>query len=248
LLFRRQELGEDDQLRVCGHFRPVVDPIGWISNVVGGFHPDGELLRHSDYAFTAHPMLGLSLYAIELAPGAAPTVFASSARAHGRLPEPLRRRLAELRVVHCIDSISGRDNLRTRLDDVGGADAPADAYPRYARPAIWQHPWTAAPLLFVLEQQASHFEGWTCRESDELIDEAFHYLYEPGNLYTHHWQPGDFIVWDNLTLQHGRPANPNPIRRSLRRVAMNRVTTAELVAGTGFEAEVRARYEASRRG
>ena len=144
--------------------------------------------------------------------------------------------------MHCIDSISGRDNLRTRLDDVGGAAAPTDVYPRYARPAIWEHPVTGRPLLFVLEQQASHFEGWTCRESDELLDAAFEYLYDPSNLYPHPWRPGDFVVWDNLAIQHGRPANPNQVRRSLRRVAMNTVTTAELIAGTGFDPVVRARH------
>ena len=246
LVFRQQEISEDDQLRICTHLRPVTDPVAWISNVEPGFHPEGELWYHSDYAFTPHPMLGLSLFAIELAPGAVPTMFASNSRAHDRLPDVLRRRLAELRVVHCIDSVSGRDNLRTRLDDVGGDAAPTDVYPRHARPAIWAHPVTGRPLLFVLAQQASHFEGWSCCESDELLDAAFEVLYEPTNVHAHHWQAGDFVVWDNLMFQHGRPANPNSVRRSLRRIAMNTVTTTELIAGTGFDPEVRARRASAR--
>jgi hypothetical protein len=36
------------------------------------------------------------------------------------------------------------------------------------------------------------------------------------------------------------------VRRSLRRVAMNTVTTAELIAGTGFDPEVRARQPGKR--
>jgi len=119
--------------------------------------------------------------------------------------------------------------------EVGGLDAPRDLYPRFARPAIWTHPITGVPLLFVLRQQASHFDGWSCEQSDEVLDATFAVLYDPANVYEHHWRVGDFIVWDNLALQHGRAANPNTVRRSLRRVSMNTVTTAALIAGTGFD-------------
>lgn len=240
LLFRDQQIEAQDQLRVCAHFRPVCEPIAWISNVEPGFHPEGELEWHCDYAFTPHPMLGLSLHAIELAAGAAPTDFANNARACAALPADLRAELAARRVVHLIDTISGRDNVRTRLEEVGGERASRADYPRFARPAIWEHPVTGIPLLFVLAQQASHFEGETCRESDALLDAAFAVLYAPDNVHRHVWRERDFVVWDNLMIQHSRPANPNTIRRSLRRVAMNRVTTAELIAGTGFDPARRA--------
>lgn len=240
LLFRGQQIGEADQLRVCADFRPVVEPVAWISNVEPGFHPEGELLWHSDYAFTPHPMLGLSLFAIELAPGAAPTEFANSARACAALPEELRAQLATKRVVHMIDSVSGRDNIRVRIEEVGGESASRARYPRHARPAIWTHPLTGAPLLFVLAQQASHFEGETCAQSDPLLDAAFRVLYAPSNVYCHDWRVGDLAIWDNLMIQHGRRANPNRVRRSLRRVAMNTVTTEDLIAGTGFVPALRA--------
>jgi taurine dioxygenase len=235
LLFRRQQLEADDQLRFCRYLRPVVDPVAWVSNVEEGFHPEGELFYHCDYAFTAHPMLGLSLYAVELGEGAAPTRFASNLRALETLPDGLRRQLAGLDVVHLIDTINGRDNVRTRLDDVGGADAPADLYPRFSRPAVWTHPVLGVDVLFVLEQQASHFQSWSCAGSDELLSAVFAHLYAPDNVYEHDWQAGDLIAWDNLALQHGRRGNPATVRRSLRRVAMHSVTTTELIAGTGFD-------------
>jgi taurine dioxygenase len=240
LLFRDQTLDAADQLRVCAWFRPVVEPEAWISNVEPGFHPEGVLEWHCDYAFTPHPMLGLSLYAMELAPGAAPTDFANNARALAALDPAIRSQLEGLRVVHVIDSVNGRDNVRIRLEDVGGDAASPVQFPRHARPAVWTHPVTGASLLFVLGQQASHFEGMSARESDPLLDAAFACLYAPSNVYRHDWRIGDFVVWDNLTIQHGRRANPNTVRRSLRRVAMNTVTTLELTADTGFAAAVRA--------
>lgn len=246
LLFRQQTISEADQLRICAWFRPVVEPVAWVSNTVPGFHPEGELLWHSDYVFTPKPMLGLSLYAMELAPGAASTEFANGVRACARLPESLRTQLANRRVVNLIDSVDGRDNVRVRIDDVGGESSSASRYPRHARPAIGPHPVTGAPVLFVFAQQSSHFEGSSCAESDALLDAAFAVLYDSTNVYSHEWQLGDFIVWDNLTIQHGRRANPDSVHRSLRRVAMNTVTTEELIAGTGFDPKLRATRERAR--
>jgi alpha-ketoglutarate-dependent taurine dioxygenase len=47
---------------------------------------------------------------------------------------------------------------------------------------------------------------------------------------------------DNLVLQHGRRANPNAVRRSMRRVAIHDIPTNRLVAGTGFDPEWRRRH------
>jgi taurine dioxygenase len=62
------------------------------------------------------------------------------------------------------------------------------------------------------------------QQSDRLFDEVFAHLYRPEAVYEHHWTAGDLIVWDNLALQHGRRANPNSVRRSLRRVVLNDVS------------------------
>jgi taurine dioxygenase len=234
LLFRDQDLSEQSQIELCRVLRPVVDPIAWISNVVPGFHPEGHLQFHCDYAFTDHPMLGLSLYAIDLAEGAAPTIFVNNVLAYRTMPAELRERLRGLEIVHLIDSVGPRQNVRTRLDDVGATASPRE-YPRAARPALWTHPVLGVPLVFVLEQQASHFVGMSCDESAPLIEEVFARLYRPEHSYEHTWSQRDFVVWDNLALQHGRRANPNTVRRSLRRVAMNTVTTADLNVGTGFD-------------
>lgn len=247
LLFRDQRIDEDDQIRACAMFRPVVEPVGWISNVRAGFHPEGELLWHSDFAFREHPMLGLSLYAMELAPGAAPTRWANNGRAHDRLDPQLRERLRDLRLVLCIDSIAGRDDMRVRLDEVGEPGAADEDYPRWTRPVLWEHPVTGRPLLFAMYQQASHFEGMSSAASDDILDEIWAVLYDPSNVYEHQWRVGDFVVWDNLLLQHGRRANANTVARSLRRVVMNTVTTGEIIAGTGFDPAVRQRKAAAGR-
>jgi alpha-ketoglutarate-dependent taurine dioxygenase len=137
--------------------------------------------------------------------------------------------------------VSGRDNLRTRLVDVGGDEAPTDEYPRHTTPAIVRHPTTRQALLSVYEQQSSHIVGWTDDTSEALLQRLFAHLYRPEHVYDHHWQAHDLVVWDNVALQHGRRANPNAVRRSLRRVAIHDIPTAQLIAGTGFDPDWRRR-------
>jgi taurine dioxygenase len=102
------------------------------------------------------------------------------------------------------------------------------------RPALWPHPRTGEELLFVNEQHGWRFAAMSQQQSDRLFDEVFAHLYRPEAVYEHRWAAGDVIVWDNLALQHGRRANPNSVRRSLRRVALNDVSNDEMVAGTVF--------------
>jgi taurine dioxygenase len=241
LLFRGREISADAQVALCRALGPVVDPVAWVSNVQGGFHPEGELLFHSDYVFTATPMLGLSLCAIDLDPGVAPTRFASAVRALETLDPALAARAADVEVVQVIDSVSGRDNVRTRLADVGGDGASLDAYPRHATKGIVRHPTTGQPFLSVYEQQSSHVVGWTDDAGEALLQQLFAHLYRPEHVYDHHWRRHDLVVWDNLALQHGRRANPNVVRRSLRRVAIHHIPTTALIAGTGFDPEWRRR-------
>ena len=53
-------------------------------------------------------------------------------------------------------------------------------------------------------------------ESDSLLEELYTCLYDPQHVYVHGWEPGDLLIWDNLTVQHARP-EPRPGARTLRR-------------------------------
>ena len=234
LLFRGEEIDDEAHLRLCRALLPVSDPFGYISNLdPAGYHPEVKLLFHSDFTFTPHPLDGISLYAVELGPGAAPTRFANAVRAARELPRGLRARLEGLEVVMLANIAEGREDIAARCVRVGD-DAPTDLYPRIARPALLPHPRTGTPLVLASEQQASHFVGLSLAESDALLDALFSELYADANVYEHVWRPRDLLIWDNLALQHGRRENPRSVRRCLRRVTMSPRPFLEIVAGTVY--------------
>ena len=236
VLIRGQELTADDQLRLSSHIGPVVDPPTFISNVEEtGYHPEVRLLYHSDFAFTPTPLIGISLYCLEVAPGASPTTFVDGTAAAASLPQNLRAEIAGKDVMHLADTETRREDVRRRLVDVGGPSASPTTFPRHTRPALWPHPVTGEPNLYVLEQQASHVEGLDEDASEALLARLFDHLYAPDAIYTREWHPGDFVIWDNVALQHGRPANPKAVRRSLRRTTVSEKTLAEIIAGLGFD-------------
>jgi taurine dioxygenase len=223
LIFRGTEIPVEIQLAVCQSIGPVADPPNWVSNVEkGGYHPEWKLLFHSDFIFTPDPFDGIALYADRLAPGAAPTLFVDAVRACAELPSSLRSRLEGRQLVHMADITDDfREDVRLREADVGGPDSSRRSYPRTTRPALWPHPRTGEPILCATEQQASHFIGMSDDESEELLAEVFGHLYGGAYTHVHHWQPADLVVWDNLSVQHGRPEAPRPIARSLRRVTIH---------------------------
>jgi taurine dioxygenase len=233
LLVRDQELSDDDHVRLCSYLLPVNEGIGYVSNTeLKGFHPgDFNLLFHSDFMFMEHPLLGISLQALEVVPDAAGTRFVNTELAYREMPATMRARFAPLDVLMLANTVDGREDIPARTVRVPD-DAPWDRYMRIAKPVVSDHPITHTPYIPVNEQQASHFVGLTMEESDELLDELFAYMYDDRFTYEHQWVERDLIVWDNITLQHGRRANAPDARRCLRRITMNDITTAELLAGT----------------
>ena len=235
VLIRNVELEGADQLRLCGYCAPVHENWGFVSNTedVPGFDRDCLLLFHSDFAFTGFSLLGISLYAMEIGEGAAPTRFRNTQVAYERMPEPLKSRMEQLDLLMLANTVDGREDIPARTIRVPD-DAPRDRYIRTVMPTVDRHRVFNTPYIVASEQQASHFIGTTMEESDELLDELFAWMDRDEFIYEHDWKVGDIVIWDNVTLQHGRRYNEKESRRCLRKVTMSDKSMLELLEGTVY--------------
>ena len=68
-------------------------------------------------------------------------------------------------------------------------------------------------------------------EGRALLRDLFDVMYDSSNVIDHHWAVGDLVLWDNISLQHGRPAFDLSESRTLQRVTLGEYTPAELVEG-----------------
>ena len=211
LVFRDQRLSEDDQLRILGQFGGVLSPDEDNRVIsVDGDLGNGPLGYHSDLMFIEEPYRVLSLFALDIDEvSGTSTRFANGVRAAARLPAALRA---------AVDGMSATSAMPLQQTH---RDLPFETpafLPQKRQPVIIDHPVTGEPVLFVTELQTARIEGLAQPESDALLERLFAALYDPAEVYEHAWRPGDFLLWDNLALQHGRADQAATKRRRLRRI------------------------------
>jgi taurine dioxygenase len=227
LLFRGDLVSGDEQVRLCRHLGPIAPErsaaFGYISNRrPDGTLREGALAFHSDFAFTTEPVHALSLHALEVPAGGAPTVYADAQCILDRMPDDLRTRLESRSVVNVYGFKLPTDRRMRERDLPPGS-------PAVERPMVEPHPRTGAPVLNVNEMHTDRVVGLTESESDALLAEIYDALYGAGNTFRLDWHVGDLAVWDNLALQHHRPDFPTTEGRTMQRVCINPKTAEQLV-------------------
>lgn len=175
--------------------------------------PFGRLQFHADMMWTEQPCELVSLYAVEVEPPVAPTTFVSAVRAWSALGPELRARVDGRHARHTAGEVRRGDLTDVILTEV--VDPPSTITPLELR-----HPRTGRSLLYACEQMTEAIVDVPEAESEPLLEELFGVLYAEDGRFEHEWRTGDFVVWDNLAVQHGRPnvAEQGPVR-TLRKVA-----------------------------
>jgi taurine dioxygenase len=241
LLFRGRQLTGEQQMRAAACFgRVSCDGSGrpmemHVSNTRQSSAPAGELIFHFDYAYDPDPITFISLYGEEIFEGGTPTLFASSATALEALPAGLRQRLETLTALHlCVmdraaPAAERRAMTGERIERGRPGWGPKDW--RNVRGLVWQNQ-VGVKSLYACLQHTMRLMELPIGESDALLDELFDYLYAPQNVYTHVWQAGDLVVWDNITVQHCRP-KPNDVPRTLRRYEVSDIDLTEQYLAVG---------------
>lgn len=221
--FKRQRLTEAQQIRFSAWFgRPsrqgaiqkTAAAVTHVSNVrADGTFGVGELGFHADQTYFEFPMKAIMLYGIDVPARGGDTIFASATRAYARLPPALQARIAGLRARHHFD-YGALQYGAAKKAEVAALKVSA------VHPVVNAHPVTGAPILFVNPSNTDRILDLPHAEAEALLQELCAHIAAPDNLYTHRWEPGDLVVWDNLALQHARSDFPNEQPRTLRRIAI----------------------------
>jgi taurine dioxygenase len=236
LVFRDQELSQDDQLRFASYFgelgsRRKAPPklasraegilqdhekVLLVSNIkidgeaVGAFG-DGEFWFHIDSGYTPRPYKYTFLFALELPSEGGHTLFSNMYRAYDAVPDTLKQKLKGKRALHIHEY--NRNRQASHSDDISGV-------PHCYHPVFTTHPDTGRKSLFVDRLMTTSIEGFSDEDSAAILDQ----LYDIGErrefIYEHVWRLGDFLMWDNRCTIHARTDFPKHERRLLRRCAV----------------------------
>jgi taurine dioxygenase len=176
-----------------------------------GILGDGEVVWHSDFSFKERPTAARMLLAMEIPPaGQGRTYFINCYGAYETLPEETKRRIAG-------KTIKQGNVVDTAMKLRPGADLNADlrALPGPSHPIVATHPKTGRSMLYLGRRHSAYVNGLALQDSEALLNALWVHGTDPRFCYTHEWQVGDVVVWDNQATIHKRDAFDAASRRVL---------------------------------
>ena len=215
LVFRDQEISEENQVRFTNYFgravehvreqldRPIKE-IFIISNLKENDQPIGalgneEISFHSDLSYMRQPGTLSFLYAVELPASGGDTHWCNCQAAYAALDADFKERLQGLRAVH-----------RHYVE----AQNPPEIVDH---PVVRTHAETGCQCLYVGPHLTKYIVGLNEAESRSLLEDLFEHMSQPRFIWTHHWQVGDLVMWDNRPTMHRRDPFPGDQRRLMKR-------------------------------
>jgi len=232
LLFRGQDLTQEDLIRVTGIFgefaplgRPahtlpkgfakILPNIMLISNIrengeTIGALPDGEMMFHHDTIHRDEPHKATLLYSVEIPTYGGDTLFASGTAAYDALDPAMKKKLEGLKAVnfYVYNSVTRNDKQAV------------DATSQAVQPVVRTHEETKRKALYVNRLMSIRIEGLPEAESDALLNFLYDHSEKPEFVYAHVWRKGDLVVWDNRCSSHARTNFPSDQRRLLLRTTV----------------------------
>ncbi len=221
LLFRNQPITDELQVAYSQRFGPLEiakvaslgegTPFSILTNIdrntgelVPPDHKEAMRARanqlwHSDSTFKIPPALASVFSARTIPPTGGETEFASMRCAWERLPDAMRKRLANAYAWH--DYAHSRGKIAPHL----ASEREKNALPPVCWRMRWRNPANGRDSLYI----ASHtyaIDGLANAEAQALLAELTAITTAPGCTWLHRWQPGDVVMWDNRAILHrGRP-------------------------------------------
>ena len=247
LVFRKQLLTETQQLDFARRFGPLDVGFGKIRNQaqqrlqhlelgdISNLDLDGKVaardsqkivgnianqLWHSDSSFQRPRAKYSMLYALTVATQGGDTEFADLRLAYDGLPAWQKKQIEGLVAQH------HPLHSRFMLGDTNYTQAQRDAIEPAFWPLVQTDPRTARKILYV-GVHAAQIQGMTVAEGRMLIMDLIEHATQRAYVYTHQWQVGDLVMWDNTATSHRGRWFDLGQKRELRRSTTECVDTSQ---------------------
>ena len=188
-------------LKISDYVAPDGTPIGVL---------DGGTYWHSDMSYLPDPGFATSLYAVRASARSGGTAFVDLSGAW----DLLRRSPDLLALFGCTSAtdalglrIVHRFGNRRALRDSEAArqelsQDQQNRVPGTVHRLLERHPATGRIGLFAPSGSAMAVEGLSEEQSVRALDRLEEAVLADCDVYTHHYEPGDLVIWDNMTTLH----------------------------------------------
>ena len=179
-------------------------------------------LWHSDSSFQDLPVKYSMLSAVVVTDDGGLTQWADLRAAWDDLPQETQKHIEKRTGWH------SAFHSRFILGDKDYTPEQLSKFPPVERPLVLTHPGSGRTLMFP-SVHISEVSGMSVPEGRLLVAELIEHATQAKYVYTHHWRPGDYVIWDNRATLHRGTRYDLSVRRDLRRTT---TLERELISAT----------------
>jgi taurine dioxygenase len=177
---------------------------------------------HSDWSFMKKPPSATLLHSKIIPPVGGNTLFANTEKAFAALPEEMKDKLRNLKVIHSAkipyadDGFYALEKEERSMKILPSKEAKAT----FSHPMIKIHPETKKECLFINPVYTINIEGFSEDESQQLLWELYEHMIQDQFVYEHVWNEDMLIMWDNRTVMHQATGGYDGFDRLLHRITL----------------------------
>tara|TARA_A100001388_G_scaffold31445_1_gene20162 strand:- start:3302 stop:4135 length:834 start_codon:yes stop_codon:yes gene_type:complete len=177
---------------------------------------------HSDWSFMKKPPSATLLHSKIIPPVGGNTLFANTEKAFAALPDEMKDKLRNLKVIHSAkipyadDGFYALEKEERSMKILPSKEAKAT----FSHPMIKIHPETKKECLFINPVYTINIEGFSEDESQQLLWELYEHMIQDQFIYEHVWNENMLIMWDNRTVMHQATGGYDGYDRLLHRITL----------------------------
>ena len=177
---------------------------------------------HSDWSFMKKPPSATLLHSKIIPPVGGNTLFANTEKSFAALPEKMKNRLRNLKVIHSAkipyadDGFYALEKEERSMKILPSKEAKAT----YSHPMVKIHPETNKECLFINPVYTINIEGFSEDKSQQLLWELYEHMIQEQFVYEHVWNEDMLIMWDNRTVMHQATGGYDGYDRLLHRITL----------------------------
>ena len=177
---------------------------------------------HSDWSFMKKPPSATLLHSKIIPPVGGNTLFANTERSFAALPEEMKNKLRNLKVIHSAkipyadDGFYALEKEERSMKILPSKEAKAT----FSHPIVKIHPETNKECLFINPVYTINVEGFSENASQQLLWELYEHMIQDQFVYEHVWNDDMLIMWDNRTVMHQATGGYDGYDRLLHRITL----------------------------
>ena len=177
---------------------------------------------HSDWSFMKKPPSATLLHSKIIPPVGGNTLFANTEKSFAALPEEMKNKLRNLKVIHSAkipyadDGFYALEKEERSMKILPSKEAKAT----FSHPMVKIHPETNKECLFINPVYTINIEGLSEDESQQLLWELYEHMIQEQFVYEHVWNEDMLIMWDNRTVMHQASGGYDGYDRLLHRITL----------------------------